>query len=106
MPRYLLPLVGLLSLCLVASASAQDRKTKVLNDRDTFAKNDVWLYNDLDEGFAEAKRSKKPLLVVLRCVPCEACSHFDKQLLEEQEQMRDLLDQFVCVRVVKANGLD
>jgi serine protease Do len=106
MPRYLFPLVGLLCSCLVASASAQDRKTKVLNDRDTFAKNDVWLYNDLDEGFAEAKRSKKPLLVVLRCVPCEACSHFDKQLLEEQEQMRDLLDQFVCVRVVKANGLD
>src|SRR5688500_14896400 len=101
---------GLLVLVIVAglvqSVAAQDRKTKVLNDRDMFAKNEVWLYDDLDEGFAEAKKSKRPLLVVLRCVPCEACSQFDKQLLDEQEQMRDLLDQFVCVRVVKANGLD
>jgi hypothetical protein len=104
MPRYQLALIVV--MCFAAGVAAQDRKTKVLNDRDTFAKNEVWLYNDLDEAFAEAKKSKKPLLVVLRCVPCEACSHFDKQLLDEQEQMRDLLDQFVCVRVVKANGLD
>jgi hypothetical protein len=104
MHRSIFALMILLSL---ASLSAgQDRKTKVLNDRDTFANNEVWIYNDLDEAFAEAKKSTKPLLVVFRCVPCEACSHFDKQLLDEQEQMRDLLDQFVCVRVVKANGLD
>jgi hypothetical protein len=25
-----------------------------------------WLYNDLNEGFAEAKKSGKPLLVVFR----------------------------------------
>ena len=93
-------------LCLSGLSEGQDRKTKVLTDRDTFAKNEVWIYNDLDEAFAESKKSTKPLLVVFRCVPCEACSHFDKQLLDEQEQMRDLLDQFVCVRVVKANGLD
>jgi serine protease Do len=102
--RCILTLAVVLSLASLSDG--QDRKTKVLNDRDRFAKNEVWLYNDLDEAFAEAKKSKKPLLVVLRCVPCEACSHFDKQLLDEQEQMRDLLDQFVCVRVVKANGLD
>lgn len=102
--RFVLALCVVLSL--LSSAHGQDRKTKVLNDRDTFAKNEVWIYDDLDEAFAEAKKSKKPLLVVLRCVPCEACSHFDKQLLDEQEQMRELLDQFVCVRVVKANGLD
>jgi hypothetical protein len=101
----LIAIVGL-TLTFVAEVSAQDRKTKVLNDRDTFAKNDVWLYNDLDAAFAEAKRSGKLLLVVFRCIPCEACSHFDKQLLDEQDHLRDLLDQFVCVRVVKANGLD
>lgn len=28
-----------------------------------------WIYDDLDAGFAEAKRTGKPLLVVLRCVP-------------------------------------
>jgi serine protease Do len=95
-----------LSLASLHSAEAQDRKTKVLNDRDTFAKNDVWIYNDLPAAFDQAKKANKPLLVAFRCIPCEACSHFDEQLLEEQEQMRDLLEQFVCVRVVQANGLD
>jgi serine protease Do len=100
-----LPVLLVFSLA-VSPGAAQDRKTKVLNDRSTFAKNEVWLYNDVDEAFAQAKKSGKPLLVVFRCVPCEACSHFDQQLLDEQESMRDLLDQFVCARVVKANGLD
>ena len=87
-------------------ASAQDRKAKVINDRATFAKNDVWIYDDLERAFASAKETGKPLLVVFRCIPCEACSHFDQQLLAEQDQLRTLLDKFVCVRVVKANGLD
>ena len=29
----------------------------------------TWTYNDLEAGFAEAKRSGKPLFVVLRCIP-------------------------------------
>jgi hypothetical protein len=107
MKRAVFAFVNILLCLLVASPiAAQDRKTKVLNDRDTFANNEVWLYNDLTEALAEAKAKNKPLLVVFRCVPCEACSHFDKQLLDEQEQMRDLLDKFVCVRIVQANGLD
>ena len=93
-------------ICVPLWVSAQDRKAKVLNDRATFAKNDLWIYDDLDRAFASAKETGKPLLVVFRCIPCEACSHFDQQLLAEQEQLRDLLDKFVCVRVVKANGLD
>jgi len=28
-----------------------------------------WLYNDLPKGFAEAKRTGKPLFVVIRCPP-------------------------------------
>jgi hypothetical protein len=28
----------------------------------------AWIYNDLDQGFALARKTKKPLLVVLRCV--------------------------------------
>lgn len=37
------------------------------------AKNDRWIYNDVDAAFAKAKTEKKPVLVVLRCVPCLAC---------------------------------
>ena len=28
-----------------------------------------WIYDDLQAGFAEAGRTGKPLMVVLRCVP-------------------------------------
>jgi hypothetical protein len=28
-----------------------------------------WIYNDMKDGFAHAKATGKPLLVVFRCVP-------------------------------------
>ena len=58
-------------LLLSASAlnAAEDRKEKVLSDRRDVTAAGLWIYNDLDKGFAEAKRTGKPLLVVLRCVP-------------------------------------
>ena len=28
-----------------------------------------WIYDDIDAGFAAAKKSGKPMLVVFRCVP-------------------------------------
>ena len=39
-----------------------------------------WIYNDVDRGFAEAKKSGKPLLVVLRCVPCLSCVGLDAEV--------------------------
>jgi len=48
---------------------AGERDLKVLNDRDTVLSLGYWIYNDLPQGFAEAKRTGKPLLVVLRCIP-------------------------------------
>ena len=30
---------------------------------------DSWIYEDVDRGYAEAKRTGKPLLVSFRCVP-------------------------------------
>ena len=29
----------------------------------------TWIYDDLDAGYAEAARTGRPLMVVLRCVP-------------------------------------
>jgi serine protease Do len=91
---------------LLNHAAAQDRETKVRGDRDALKDSDIWVYNDFDRGLAEAKRTGKPLLVVLRCIPCEACSEFDKALLKEENEVGDYLDEFVCVRIVQGNGLD
>src|SRR5207244_8084077 len=63
-------------------------------------------YNDLARGFAEAKKTGQPLLVVLRCIPCEQCVKLDDDLVEKDERLRPLLEKFVRVRVVSANGLD
>ena len=61
-------LVGV--LCVAAAPLlAQDRETKVRNDRERFAKSDQWIYNDLEKGVALARERDKPLLVVLRCIP-------------------------------------
>jgi hypothetical protein len=46
-----------------ADKAALQRKLK---DTDVHA---AWVYDDLDAGFALARRTGKPLLVVLRCVP-------------------------------------
>lgn len=83
-----------------------DRKGAVLNDRAKLERDLRWIYNDVDRGFAEARRTGKPLLVVLRCIPCLACSGIDAKVLMDQTELSPILDQFVCVRVINANALD
>ena len=87
------------------SVEAQDRDTKVRNDRRRSGAKD-WIYNDLDEGIRAAKAAGKPLLVVFRCIPCEACQEFDDDVARRDPIVRDLLDEFVCVRIVQANTID
>jgi len=85
---------------------AQDRDTKVRNDRKAFQASTDWIYNDLAEGIRAAKAADKPLFVVLRCIPCEACQEFDDDVARRDPIIRDLLDAYVCVRIVQANTLD
>ncbi len=58
---------------LIAAAGsvlqAQDRRTQVLNDRTEVEAAGEWIYNDLDAGRAEARKTGKPMLVVFRCIP-------------------------------------
>lgn len=58
-----------LALCPLIGFAAENRDAKVLNDRTDVLSGGRWIYNDLPKGFEEAKRTGKPLLVVLRCVP-------------------------------------
>lgn len=87
-------------------ALAQSREEKVRGDRERVLNEGFWIYNDLETGFDQARRTGKPLLVVLRCIPCEECVKLDDDLVDQDPVIRPLLDKFVCVRQVSTNGLD
>ncbi len=108
MPRLFLPFAIAVGTLVSAAtpAEAQDRRTKVLNDRAQVEADGYWIYNDLPRGIEEAKKTGKPLLVVFRCLPCEACAQLDSDVVERDPIVRLLLDRFVCVRIVHANGMD
>ncbi len=94
------------ALVFSATASAQSRDQKVRGDKTKVEAAGFWIYNDLPKAFAEAKKSGRPLLVVMRCLPCEDCVKLDDELVEQDAKLRPLLEKFVRVRVVSANGLD
>ena len=85
--------------------TVKDREGAVRKDRAAMENDARWIYNDFERGFAEAKRTGKPLLVVLRCVPCLSCMGIDASVLAEPALV-PLLDQFVCVRLINANTID
>jgi hypothetical protein len=89
-----------------APAGAEDRAERVRKDKDDILAGGRWFYNDLEKGLAAARVTGKPLLVVLRCIPCEACRGFDEQVAGFDKRIQELLDRFVRVRIPQANGLD
>ena len=106
MPPIRCLLFILLLPSLVLAQPKKSREQKVREDRAKVVADGFWIYNDLPQAFAEAQRAKKPLLVVLRCIPCEECVKLDDELVDQDPVIRPLLDQFVCVRQVSTNGLD
>ena len=101
----LLPIVISLLHSSAVAETVKDREGAVREDRAAMEKDARWIYNDFSRGLAEAKRTGKPLLVVLRCVPCLACAGIDASVLTEPK-LAPLLEQFVCVRMINANALD
>jgi serine protease Do len=98
----------LLFLALTATTlaeSVKDREGAVRGDKTRLENDPRWNWNDPDGGFRLAKTTGKPLLIVLRCLPCMACAGIDASVLDEPSLV-PLLDQFVCVRVINANALD
>jgi hypothetical protein len=67
---------------------------------------DHWIYDDLPRAVAEAKSSGKPLLVVLRCVPCPPGKALDERVMMPDKELAEIERQFVCLRVIQTNGLD
>lgn len=90
----------------VLAQEKQDRAAKVRSDRKHVESLGSWIYDDLPRAVTEAKASGKPLLVVFRCIPCEACAKLDLELVERSGAIQPLLDKFVCCRIPKTNGMD
>lgn len=96
-----------MGLWMVAEAvRGQTREQKVRSDKAKVEADGFWIYNDLALGMTEAKRTNQPLIVVLRCIPCEECVKLDDELVDQNETLRPLLEKFVRVRLISTNGLD
>ena len=101
---FCIPLFPLLWPSCVAEA--QTREEKVRADKEKVVADGFWIYNDLPGAMQQAKENGKPVLVVLRCIPCEECVKLDDDLVDKDPVIRPLLEKFVCVRQVSTNGLD
>ncbi len=100
-------LLALLLLGITVGAeTVKDREGAVRGDRAKMILNDRWIYNDFDAGFESARKTGKPLMVVLRCVPCLACMGLDTEVLIENKELEPLMDQFIRVRLINANSID
>ncbi|MCI0358516.1 MAG: PDZ domain-containing protein [Planctomycetaceae bacterium] len=101
-------LVALAAAMLIGSfASAQNtREQKVRGDKAKVEAKGFWIYNDLPQAYAQAKQSGKPIVAVLRCIPCEQCVKLDDDLVDQDQRLQALLEKFVRVRLVSTNGLD
>ncbi|MHC4469816.1 MAG: hypothetical protein ACYTDY_05510 [Planctomycetota bacterium] len=62
--------VALAVVLLLAGGAilADERERRLQKDREV-AEENGWIYNSLAKGIAEAEKTGKPLLVVIRCPP-------------------------------------
>jgi len=60
---------GTLLLLAATAQAAENRETKVRGDKTEVEATGLWIYNDLAQAYAEARQTRKPMLVVFRCVP-------------------------------------
>ena len=86
---------------LASTALAQTREEVVRDDREKVEAAGFWIYNDLPAAFDEARRTGKPIVVVLRCLPCHECVKLDDELVDTDPVIRPLLEQFVCALALR-----
>jgi serine protease Do len=100
--RQVLTLLPLVLSCMTTVA-AEPELQQQLKDTNLAPH---WLYCDLPSGIAQAKESGKPMLVVLRCVPCPPGKSLDTAVMQPDADLEKLEKQFVCIRIVHTKGLD
>ncbi len=71
--KRLLLLAALTGLLAGTAAQAAEKKLTrdqmVRKDKQDVQQIEEWIYNDLEQARAEARRTSKPLMVVFRCIP-------------------------------------
>ncbi|HXX94012.1 MAG TPA: hypothetical protein VEN81_10280 [Planctomycetota bacterium] len=65
MKRLALLSLGLFAVASKAQDPAKDRLRQALGDTELVG---TWIYDDLEAGYAEARRLDRPMMVVIRCV--------------------------------------
>lgn len=103
--RTLLPPFLVLSILFTLSPNlaAQSELKQTLKDIEPAPH---WIYDDLPKAMDQAKATGKPVLVVLRCVPCPPGRTLDTQVMQPDKELEKLEKNFVCVRVIQTKGLD
>jgi hypothetical protein len=90
-------------LALATSSQAKSPLGETLKDIDVA---DHWIYDDWPRALQEAKITGKPLLVVIRCVPCPPGKTLDTAVMQPDAELTELEKKFICVRIIQANRLD
>src|SRR6185436_3703902 len=67
---------------------------------------DHWIYDDWNAAVAKAKGTGRPILAVLRCVPCPPGRDLDGKVMQPDSALAALEQQFICVRIIQTNQLD
>ena len=99
--------VVMLLSCISPLAHAQnEREQKVAEDKHHFDSKSDWLYNDLTAAYRQSRDTGKPILAVLRCIPCEECVKLDDDLIDNDPAIAPLMSQFIRLRLTMTNGLD
>lgn len=91
---------------LPAPRAALDEPLQILTFHKSTAGSRVHWETDLQKALATARFENRPLFVTMRCLPCKACSDFDKDVLEGGPDLDPLLLQFVTVRLTSAKDVD
>lgn len=92
-----------LGMLLSPGLRAQEDLRKALKDIDIAPH---WIDGDLPKALAQAKESGKPLLIVLRCVPCPPGRALDMKAMMPDKELEQLEKQFVCARIIQTNSMD
>ncbi len=74
----------------------------VMTGKDTIVEAQKW-YSEMADGIAEAKRTGKPIFLSFSGYTCTNCHWMDANILSQLE-VRDLLEQFVLVKLYTDGG--
>ncbi|MEL6107563.1 MAG: thioredoxin family protein [Planctomycetota bacterium] len=104
---HLIAITTILFLLVPKFAIAEnEREEKIQKDKERFERKSGWLYNDIERAYAISRETNKPIMAVLRCIPCEECVKLDDDLIDNDAAVAPLMDRFVRLRLTSTNGLD